>query len=103
MESSNNKRKADEIDAPAPKRQHTNVIAREPSIFGVKPVDDVTKYIADFIAEHCQLENVEVCGLSLSTWCYWLNCILIDWSQIGCFDRKAYKSKNQYGRFEWNK
>jgi len=70
MESSNNKRKADEIDAPAPKRQHTNVIAREPSIFGVKPVDDVTKYIADFIAEHCQLENVEVCGLSLSDWCY---------------------------------
>ncbi|KAL9538324.1 hypothetical protein MBANPS3_011017 [Mucor bainieri] len=60
MDSTSNKRKADEIDAPATKRQHTNVIAREPSIFGVKPVDDVTKYIADFIAEHCQLENVEI-------------------------------------------
>lgn len=62
MDSSSNKRKAEEIDAPAPKRQQTSVVAREPSIFGVKPVDDVTKYIADFIAEHCQLENVEVCG-----------------------------------------
>ncbi|KAF1798186.1 mRNA triphosphatase CET1 [Mucor lusitanicus] len=60
MDSSSNKRKAEEIDAPAPKRQQTSVVAREPSIFGVKPVDDVTKYIADFIAEHCQLENVEI-------------------------------------------
>lgn len=57
---SNNKRAAEEIEAPAAKRQHTNVVSREPSIFGIKAVDDVTKYIADFIAEHCQLENVEV-------------------------------------------
>jgi hypothetical protein len=56
----NNKRPAEEIEAPAAKRQHTNAISREPSIFGIKAVDDVTKYIADFIAEHCQLENVEV-------------------------------------------
>ncbi|CEP08788.1 hypothetical protein [Parasitella parasitica] len=60
MESST-KRKSDETEAPAPaKRQQTNTLSREYSIFSVKAVDDVTKYIADFIAEHCQRENVEI-------------------------------------------
>lgn len=55
------KRTASEADiasVPAPKRQAVTI--REPSIFGIKPVDDITKYIADFIAEHVHLEDVEV-------------------------------------------
>ncbi|KAI9483861.1 MAG: CYTH-like domain-containing protein [Benjaminiella poitrasii] len=39
---------------------HSTVIYREPSIFNIRPLDDVTKYIADFIAPHCQRENVEI-------------------------------------------
>ncbi|GAA5800227.1 hypothetical protein HPULCUR_005652 [Helicostylum pulchrum] len=55
------KRTASEADiasVPVPKRQ--TVTIREPSIFGIKPVDDITKYIADFIAEHVHLEDVEI-------------------------------------------
>lgn len=45
------------------KRRHVQesaVIPREPSIFRVRPVDDIIKYVADFIAKHCSTENVEV-------------------------------------------
>lgn len=44
---------------PPLKKQHT-LLVREPSIFGHKPVDDITKYIANFIAQHVHQENVEV-------------------------------------------
>jgi hypothetical protein len=40
--------------------QKKTVIYREPSIFGYKPIDDITKYIANFIAEHVKVENVEI-------------------------------------------
>lgn len=33
---------------------------RETTIFGVRPVDDIVQYVADFIAAHCDQENVEV-------------------------------------------
>lgn len=33
---------------------------RETTIFGVKPVDDIVQYVADFIATHCDQDNVEV-------------------------------------------
>ncbi|KAI7864594.1 CYTH-like domain-containing protein [Spinellus fusiger] len=35
-------------------------LPREPSIFNIRPVDDITKYIADFLWEHCQQPNVEI-------------------------------------------
>ncbi|KAF7723191.1 mRNA-capping enzyme subunit beta [Apophysomyces ossiformis] len=35
-------------------------IPREPSIFNVKPIDDITKYISDFLWDHCDAENVEI-------------------------------------------
>lgn len=60
------KRPAEEdIELPPAKKQ-TIVVAREPSIFGIKPTDDITKYIADFIAQHVTLENVEASSGSLS-------------------------------------
>lgn len=66
------KRTASEADiSPAPKRQAVTI--REPSIFGYKPVDDITKYIADFIAEHVHLENVEAWTYLLSTLFFILN------------------------------
>ena len=52
---------------PAPNDNHESqppakrpTVYREPSIFGHKPVDDITKYIADFIAKYVTIENVEV-------------------------------------------
>lgn len=60
------KRPAEEdIELPPSKRQ--TVVYREPSIFGIKPIDDITKYIADFIAQHVTLENVEVSSINLFT------------------------------------
>ncbi|KAI7885965.1 mRNA triphosphatase CET1 [Mucor mucedo] len=53
------KRPADEDIELPPTKRHT-VVVREPSIFGIKPIDDITKYIADFIAQHVTLENVEI-------------------------------------------
>ncbi|KAJ8661589.1 hypothetical protein O0I10_002857 [Lichtheimia ornata] len=35
---------------------------RETTIFGIKPVDDIVQYVADFIATHCDQENVEIEG-----------------------------------------
>jgi hypothetical protein len=35
-------------------------LAREPSIFNIKPTDDIVKYLANFLGDHCKLENVEV-------------------------------------------
>lgn len=39
---------------------------RETTIFGIKPVDDIVQYVADFIATHCDQENVEVSAHSSS-------------------------------------
>jgi hypothetical protein len=58
---SSNKRGADEAElpnhAPAVKKP---LLAREPSIFNIKPTDDIVKYLANFLGDHCKLENVEV-------------------------------------------
>lgn len=54
------KRKIEDIDSSASTEPLLKRPSREPSIFGIKPVDDVTKYIADFIAQYCQREHVEV-------------------------------------------
>jgi polynucleotide 5'-triphosphatase len=54
------KRKIEDGDSSASTEQPLRKYAREYSIFGTKPVDDVTKYIADFIAQYCHRENVEV-------------------------------------------
>lgn len=56
------KRSAEELDIveQLPAKKPVQFIVREPSIFNIKPVDDVVKYIADFIGKHCHLKNVEV-------------------------------------------
>ncbi|KAI8988469.1 CYTH-like domain-containing protein [Mycotypha africana] len=70
------KRSADKVDLassngriaeepPAKKAHHSSSAYgsnhyREPSIFGIKPVDDMTKYVAEFIGKYCHLENVEI-------------------------------------------
>ncbi|KAI8979022.1 CYTH-like domain-containing protein [Pilobolus umbonatus] len=55
------KRTADELDSNEPPvKRVQQVIHREPSIFNIRPLDDITKYIMDFISEHCGRENVEI-------------------------------------------
>ncbi|KAI9243460.1 CYTH-like domain-containing protein [Sporodiniella umbellata] len=58
----NNKRTADELDMDQqpPVKKPVHSFGREPSIFNIKPVDDVIKYIAEFIGKHCNLDNVEI-------------------------------------------
>ncbi|KAI7904262.1 CYTH-like domain-containing protein [Cokeromyces recurvatus] len=41
-------------------QQQPVITYREPSILNIRPLDDITKYIADLIATHCQQENVEI-------------------------------------------
>ncbi|KAL0074063.1 CYTH-like domain-containing protein [Phycomyces blakesleeanus] len=41
------------------KRPHVE-IPREPSIFNIRPVDDITRYIGDFLWDYCSQENVEI-------------------------------------------
>ncbi|KAI9023781.1 CYTH-like domain-containing protein [Phycomyces nitens] len=50
---------ADTNEVSQPKRPHLD-IPREPSIFNIRPVDDITRYIGDFLWEHCGQENVEI-------------------------------------------
>ncbi|ORX48837.1 mRNA triphosphatase CET1 [Hesseltinella vesiculosa] len=40
------------------KRQHRD--AREPSIFNVRPMDDITRLISDLISKYCDQDNVEI-------------------------------------------
>ncbi|KAG1140360.1 hypothetical protein G6F37_009349 [Rhizopus arrhizus] len=55
------KRPAEELEGEQPPmKRSAQYIMREPSIFNIKPVDDVIKYIADFIGKHCHLQNVEI-------------------------------------------
>ncbi|CAO3695322.1 unnamed protein product [Rhizopus stolonifer] len=55
------KRLAEELDIKQlPAKKPAQFVVREPSIFNIKPVDDVIKYIADFIGKHCHLKNVEI-------------------------------------------
>lgn len=56
------KRKADELERQAPEIKKPNIqhLVREPSILHIRPVDDVIKYIADFIGNYCHYKNVEV-------------------------------------------
>ncbi|KAI8347319.1 CYTH-like domain-containing protein [Blakeslea trispora] len=62
---SDNKRPAEELDSrssppPAKRVQHETNHVKEPSIFNIKPADDITKYIADFISKYCHMEHVEI-------------------------------------------
>lgn len=50
---------ADVVNEP-PHKKPTVHVSREPSIFNVKVVDDITKYIADFIGQYCDREHIEV-------------------------------------------
>lgn len=56
------KRKADELERKAPEIKKPNIqhLVREPSILHIRPVDDIIKYIADFIGNYCHYKNVEV-------------------------------------------
>lgn len=49
---------SDDIAEQPPQKKPT--VYREPSIFGYKPMDDITKYIAHFIAEHVKTQDVEI-------------------------------------------
>ncbi|CEI88299.1 hypothetical protein G6F70_004363 [Rhizopus microsporus] len=56
------KRKADELERKAPEIKKPNIqhLVREPSILHIRPVDDIIKYIADFIGNYCHYKNVEI-------------------------------------------
>ncbi|KAI9491892.1 CYTH-like domain-containing protein [Zychaea mexicana] len=41
-------------------RDYQVVPAREPTIFNIRPVDDVALYIADIVGEHCKRQHVEI-------------------------------------------
>ncbi|KAI8883168.1 mRNA triphosphatase CET1 [Backusella circina FSU 941] len=97
---SSQKRGADEADlsnhAPVVKKP---LLAREPSIFNIKPADDIVKYLANFLGSHCKLENVEI-EAKLG--------ILIDKQtgkrmDIGAFTETIIsRQDNRYYRFESN-
>ncbi|KAI8368186.1 mRNA triphosphatase CET1 [Radiomyces spectabilis] len=58
--SNSQKRSREAEEQPARKQaRHTNTL-QEPTIFGVKPLDDIVRYIGDFIWDHCARENVEI-------------------------------------------
>ena len=48
---------------PTPKEHHQIVPVKEPTIFNIRPVDDIALYIADIIGEHCRTQHVEVSSL----------------------------------------
>jgi polynucleotide 5'-triphosphatase len=62
METSSSKKRPapEDLDQHQPPHKKPSIVYREPSIFGTKPVDDVTRYIANFIAQHVNQENVEI-------------------------------------------
>ncbi|KAI8072370.1 CYTH-like domain-containing protein [Gongronella butleri] len=53
------KRDHDDDNASIAKRQHVEV-CKEPSIFNLRPMDDITKRISDFIAKYTGRDNVEI-------------------------------------------
>ncbi|KAG0165118.1 mRNA-capping enzyme subunit beta [Apophysomyces sp. BC1034] len=59
-QSQNGKRPQEDTDEGTVSKRRNITIPREPSIFNVKPVDDITKYISDFLWDHCGTENVEI-------------------------------------------
>lgn len=43
-----------------PLKKPTVYVPREPSIFNVKVIDDITRYIADFIGQYCNRDHLEI-------------------------------------------
>lgn len=56
------KRSIDQVGDHEENEQNKRIalIYKEPSIFNVRPMDDITKIIYDFIWKHCQEEHVEI-------------------------------------------
>lgn len=65
MDDNSNKKRSATEDAdqqpPTKKLNHTTAsYSKESSIFGYRPVDDITKHIAEFIAKYVDRDNVEI-------------------------------------------
>lgn len=62
MDSDSHKRKRDDEEGhdSVAKRSKSAPMVREPSIFNMKAIDDVVRYVGDFIYQHCDKANVEV-------------------------------------------
>ena len=63
---------------PTPKEHHQIVPVKEPTIFNIRPVDDIALYIADIIGEHCRTQHVEVSSLYIYLSIYTYIYIYID-------------------------